>query len=248
MTQTFVVAGGIVRNRDWILGYSIDAITDQTVQPSALFYLTGDNIDLTENVLIEKRFDHIWNEDITVWYDVYHTGYAGWERSGEIRYSSENMSMLRNMWAKKAIETYPHLTHLWVVDSDVLPERECLKELLNEDCQIAGAHVPLQDGITPIYMAGWDKQEKRPRRMGSVERKADNSFFATLVGGSYLIKREAIDAGVRWGPHPQGEDGYFADSCREHHMLILACPSAKTRHIMDREAWEKEHPYGEKGS
>lgn len=215
----FIVAGGIVRNRAWILPRHLDAVRRNA--PRELFYVTGDNTDLTAEILV----------DAGAWVHLRPTGFPGYRRDGEPRYSSENMVPLRNIWLEQALDIWPKLTHLWVVDSDVLPAPDCLEKLLAEDLPVVAAFVPLQDGKTPIAMAGWNHIADRADRRGD-EAAFRLPFLCTLIGGCYLIRRDAIDAGLRWAPHPQGEDGGFGDKARELGIPLWCEPRAITEHVM----------------
>lgn len=223
MTKPFVVAGGIVRNRAWILPWHLAHVRSNL--PALLYYLTGDNEDDTEEVLKLDGNDM----NVPSFFSRHDTGFAGWRRDGEPRYSSEVMAGERNLWLKTAVERWPNLTHLWVVDSDVLPHLDCLEKLLAVDRPVVGAWVP---GCTPTE--GWDNGTGQARRTGA-EGRRESTFRATMLGGCYLIRRDAIDAGVRWAAHPQGEDGGFGDSCRALGIDMWACPEARCGHVMTRE-------------
>lgn len=216
--EEIVVAGGIVRNRDWVLERSMDAIMAQTFPPEYLYYLTNDNEDRTEEIL---------QNYLAATYDVWNTGYPGYERTGAIRYSSENMGMLRNRWIQK----HKNATHWWIVDSDVIPNPDVLERLLALDKPCAGAWVP---GCTPN--AGWNEVQHRPSRTGA-EHTLSGPFRATMLGGSYLLRRDFVeDVGWEpWGKHPQGEDGYLATLAHDRGWEMWADPDAKCQHIMKRD-------------
>ena len=216
----WVVAGGIVRNRDWVIERSVQAIRNQHVQPDSIHYLTGDNKDATEDKL--KQLD--------VQYAVKHTGYPGYNRvplpGDSHKYDSGNMSLLRNAWAQLHRNT---ASHLWIVDSDVLPDSPVLAALLALDQPIAGAWVP---GCTP--MQGWNGEH--PVRDGK-EGLDGKVFKATMLGGCYLLRKDFLDATDwrPWGPDKQGEDGYLARMSRELGFSLWADPLAACTHIMKRD-------------
>lgn len=227
-----IVAGGIVRNRAWILPRHLEAVTLNG--PARLFYVTGDNDDDTVGKLRDWQYDEFTEggpEKLR--YHLHDTGFPGWHRSGEPRYSSENMAPLRNLWGEEAVRRWPQLTHLWVVDSDVLPAADVLSRLLALNRPIAGAWVP---GCTPCE--GWSYERGRAVRSHWEERRGE-PFRATMLGGCYLIRRDAWDAGLRWSPHPQGEDGGFGDSARKLGLEMWADPLARCEHVME-EPKEKE--------
>lgn len=225
----FVVAGTIVRNRGWILPRHLGAVDG--CGPDEMFYLTGDNEDDTEGALLAARRCHGLAPRSTLSVLSYDSGFPGWRRDGTPRYSSHNMAFLRNAWARTALALYPQATHLWVVDSDVIPELDCLIKLLNLDKPVVAAHVPLMDGVTPIWMEGWRRSNDLPMRSGSEKERTDPQR-CTLVGGCYLIRRDAWDAGLRWSPTDISEDGGFACSARDLGIEMWAHPGARTQHLM----------------
>lgn len=211
-----MIAGGIVRNRAWCLDRHLDAVFAN--RPGAAFYVTGDNID--DTVAILRRRTSVLEHS---------TGFPGYERSGEHRYHSSNMGPLRNLWASEAVLRWPSLTHLWVVDSDVIPRPDALSRLLAINKDVVGAWVP---GCTPC--AGWDMDTHQAARTGK-EHLEDGPFPATMLGGCYLISRSAWDRGLRWGEHPQGEDGFLGDSARALGISLWADPGARCDHLMRRD-------------
>lgn len=221
----FVVAGGIVRNRAWILPRHLEAVGDN--RPEALFYLANDSEDDTVPLLRNYRSPGICKQLSFV---VENNGFPGWRRDGEPRYHSSNMAPLRNRWLELALGYHPDLTHLWVVDSDVLPEWYVLDRLLELDKPVVAPFVLVADRI-PVAMEGWDAELGRADRTGE-ELGRTEPFRATLVGCCYLIRRDAIDAGLRWAPHPQGEDGGFGDKARELGLEMWCEPRAWCEHVM----------------
>jgi len=267
--MTFVVAGGIVRNRAWVFPRHLEAVARN--KPDAALYVTGDNNDATEEILREPppSVKIAWIGE-TAWVDdgqsvhfaplvvVKHdTGQPGYTRdaSDGPRYDSAHMARERNLWASEALKRWPQATHLWVVDSDVLPEPDVLERLLALKAPVAAAFVPISDGVTPIHMIGWDAEKGQARRTGE-EKVLTKPHVATLVGGCYLIDAQGSESPARWvcscpfcqehiwGEHEQGEDGYFAARCRRRGWPMLVDPMARCTHIMRRDDGsqiEKDH-------
>lgn len=229
--MTFVVAGGIVRNRAWCLPQHLDAVANNA-GVREMFYCTGDNEDSTVEILSDFAYLPINRDGGGLDAMIHNTGHPGYKRDpGPFRYDAANMAFLRNLWAEEAIKRWSDLTHLWVVDSDVIPEPDCLSKLLALDKPVVAAHVPLMDGVTPIWMEGWGLTSDLPRRTGS-ERKRIKPQTCTLVGGCYLIRRDAWDKGLRWSPTEISEDGGFARSARDLGIEMWAHPGARTQHLM----------------
>ena len=249
MTAPFVVAGGIVRNRAWILPDHLHAVAFN--KPAQMFYLTGDNTDETAEIL---RFGMLFNGESQgsrsvltdgvekeTWMGtpiasvLHDTGFPGYTRDGSDgpRYDSRHMAAERNLWADEALKRWPQATHLWVVDSDVLPSPGVLERLLALETLVAGAFVPIADGMTPIHMMGW---RVRPRRTGE-EKLLTKPHVVSLVGGCYLIRREVAEWPLTrplWGPDAQGEDGYFARKMRQNGIVMMVDPLARCRHEMSQ--------------
>jgi hypothetical protein len=240
--MSFVVAGGIVRNRAWVLNRHLGAV--RLNKPDQMFYVTGDNADGTKEVLRIQSFysGAKWGyADLS--YLVHDTGEPGYTRDGSDgpRYRSAHMAAERNLWAAEALKRWPQATHLWVVDSDVLPENDVLEKLLAVGQPVVGAWVP---GCTPA--AGWNFGADRAERTGA-EDSFRVPFFATMLGGSYLVERRVFypDPGLEggdapfygpWREHPQGEDGGFGDTVRALGFQMWADPGARCRHLMERDS------------
>jgi len=240
MEDSFIVAGCPVRNRAWILPRHIFAVSNVAYSdcfhfPNSLFYLWGDCDDDTAMVLSRHR-----SAGAAVYIDRFDTGFPGWKRDGEgeERYHSSNMSRVRNVWAERLVGMFPEATHLWNVDSDVLPAPDVLQRLLAVDKPVVGAFVPIADGVTPIHMTHFvidDPGGFKARRMGN-EKDQTGPHPVTLLGGCYLIRRDAWEAGLRWGEHPQGEDGFFGDKSRELGLELWVDPMAKCEHVMEEDS------------
>lgn len=152
------------------------------------------------------------------------------------------LARVRNLWLEHALKSWPNLTHLWVVDSDILPAEDCLARLLALDKPVAGAFVPAtRDGI-PMHMEGMKQTLKgtiigpdtnvyTPYRQGT-EAIGDEPRLATTVAGNFLIRRDVIDAGARWGYHPQDENVFFSLACRDLGIELWVDPLAKCEHLL----------------
>jgi hypothetical protein len=232
--MTFVVAGSIVRNRAWILRDHLISVAKN--KPHKMFYVTGDNKDTTEQILNGMHFAIIGNSLLPPFFLIRNTGEEGYTRDGSDgpRYRSEHMSTERNAWANHALAMWKQATHFWIVDSDVLPDDDVLYNLLNLDVDVAGACVPIADGSTPTHMMGWNSLSDWPMRTGE-EKLLHEPHIASLVGSCYLIKRIVLESSTNpWGPHPLGEDGYFAERVKGLGLTMMVDPMARCKHVMKR--------------
>jgi GT2 family glycosyltransferase len=149
-------------------------------------------------------------------------------------------------------------THLWMVDSDVLPEPDCLALLLAADKDVVAA--PVRNGEKAWnFMTG---------EMGGVpyrdaiahwvlmEAMADSEhygpFLVSLLGACTLVRRAVLDTWVgvdpavgvdaphqppqplvRFAPHPRGEDLAFCAAARAAGYQLFVEPRARCAHWMD---------------
>lgn len=220
-----VVAGGIVRNRGWVLSDSINSLKRQTFPPHQISYLTGDNKDDTELVLAGNGV-HWW---------VHNTGYPGFERResewNPVRYSIPNLAMLRNIWCSE----HKDASHLFTVDSDMILNPNVLELLLSLDVPIAGAVMP---GCPPLEL--WDYQPFVPpcwfpkRTHEEVHHK--EPFNVACLCGCYLLRKDFLDL-VNWEPFAddeQGEDVGLARKAKDLGVKMVAHPFATGEHRMHK--------------
>lgn len=223
--MTFTVAGGIVRNRDWVIDDHVEALRKNRVD--ALFYVEGDSFDHTKEALERNKV-----EFVTV-----NTGYSGWRRG---TYHSSNMGMLRNLWIYHALEFYPEATHLWSVDSDVIVPENALSNLLSHNKDIIAAYVPVSNGKMPIHMFGWSDADNHPIRTGEEKHISSIPRRCTLVGACVLMKRDTIEPIMPvYGEDGQGEDGFFAKKMRSSGVEQWVDPVVICEHRMNEpEEWK----------
>lgn len=223
--KPFVVAGGIVRNRDWVLEESILAIRANAID--ALYYVTGDNVDNTQKILLDNGIQHT----------VVNTGFPGYRR-GE--YHSSNMGFLRQLWVQNVMAVFPQATHLWSVDSDVIVPSNALENLLSHDKDVIAGYVPVANNTIPIHMFGWAEEDGHPMRTGEERHISSQIRRCSLVGACVLMKRKTIEPLMPvYGVDGQGEDGFFAKRMRECGIEQWVDPVVITEHRMQEpEEWK----------
>jgi GT2 family glycosyltransferase len=246
MAEPFIVAGGPVRNRGWIIGRHLDSLAAQTVAPGAIFHLLNDSSDETEAVYQGSE----WADC----YEVFNTGHPGWSRGtrasgwretddGTLLRNADayaNLARVRNRWIDRALKYHPQATHLWSVDSDVLPDPDVLEKLLTADEAVVAAVVRNSER-TYNFMQNYEYGE--PQRSGMEDSYVRNvspeaTFEVTLLGACVLIRREVVSdrdwgAHCRFGPHPIGEDVPFCQAAQAAGFKLWLEPRARTRHFMD---------------
>lgn len=244
----FVVMGCPIRNRAWMVPAHVEAIQRQATADArlALFYVEGDSTDNTVEVLGEAR--DIWaGTHRPVEFIHFNTGFPGWRRSGEPRYSMNNhanLALAYNKVIDEALIEYPTMTHLWLVDSDVTPAPDALERLLAADKDVVAAIVLNSPG-TYNFMLGMQGGE--PWRAGSEMDHPPELFEATGVTACVLYRREvlaghgigALDrhdgfgmaAGLpRFAPHPRSHDFRMMAALRAAGITTWVEPRAKAAH------------------
>jgi GT2 family glycosyltransferase len=193
----------------------------------------------------------------TVHAERYDTGHPHYERgSGYTVDHHANLASVRNRWIERALAQWPQATHLWMVDSDVLPEPDCLALLLAADKDVVAA--PVRNGEKAWnFMSGYRHHEGsvEPVRMpGEAEMLAAGAlpFEVALLGACTLVRRAVLDTWigvdpavgvntphqppqplVRFAPHPRGEDLAFCAAARAAGYQLFVEPRARTAHWMD---------------
>lgn len=189
MAKIFI--GAPVRNRAWIMERHLQSLKQQAVQKHFL-YLLNDSEDQTEQLLNDHRIAYI----------THNLGKTFGHQRGE--YSYCNLALLRNMLLDEFLKS--DCDYLFSIDTDIIIPEHSLEQLIENDrdicamlirnhpkikahnALIGGKHIPeFREGIIPV----------------------------DLTGAVYLIKREVIDAGVRYGSHPIGEDAPFCEQARQ---------------------------------
>lgn len=236
--RPFVVCACPIRNRAWIAARHAAAVMTQTRPPNRLLYVTGDNEDDTEEAL--RALYAAYDEEIQV--DRFDTGCPGWARDGEPRYSINDHAALAAVYNRcidQALERWPMLTHLWMIDSDILPDSNVLELLLEADKAIISAVVRNSPGAWN-FMRGV-RADREPQRSQddetALQRRDKAPFRVTFLSACTLFRREVLVGEVieRWdGPVGVGEPGWrderkparYAPDPRSHDFGLVASAKA----------------------
>lgn len=229
----FVVAGCPAKNRAWALEQWVGAMKSQSRRPSALYVLFNDDEDTLYRIP-RGTIQSSW----MLW-DTVNTGDPGYDRIYP-RYSTANLATVRNYWIERAIHRWPELTHLWSCDSDVLPDPDVLDKLISADKPIISAVVANHaTGAVFNYFTGEDADGPRRHGLDSVVwSMAEVPFEVTMTGACILIRRDVLDAGVRYADHARGEDVAWSVAARKAGFPLYVHPLARTSHIQrDGSVW-----------
>lgn len=239
----FVVAGCPAKNRAWALPRWYAALMAQPQlwrKPDAVFVLLNDSDDDSEILLNEMSVASSWLRDTPhLSYGVVNTGDPGYDRIYP-RYSTANLATVRNYWIERALHRWPELTHLWSCDSDVLPDADVLEKLLASDKPVIAAVVANHaTGSVFNYFTGEDADGPRRHGLDSILwSMAEVPFEVTMTGACVLIRRDVLDAGVRYADHARGEDVAWSKAASEAGFPLYVHPKALTSHLQkDNTVW-----------
>lgn len=242
MSTPYVVAATIAKNRAWSLLEWYFSLRTQDKVPNATFVLLNDCSDFSESLMSDLSFaaGSRWDERLyDLHFEVINTGDHGYDRIYP-RYSTANLATLRNEMMDRVLARWPQCTHVWSVDSDVLPDPDVLEKLLEANLPVVAA-VVANNATGAVFNFFGGSDDDGPRRAGlDVMALTFNTspFEVTMTGACVLISRDVLDAGVRYADHPRGEDVAWSVSARNAGFPLHVHPLARTRHIQrDGSEW-----------
>lgn len=202
-----VMVGAPVRNRAWVLPRFIEAIKKQDI-PFETCFIVNDCTDSTKEILDNAGFTtFLHNLD---------------SEHGHVRgeYSLGNLALLRNVLLDKFLES--DCDYLFSVDTDVIIPDGSIQKLIDEDKDIISMLIRNHPTLMAHNILNNYKHFKEiPEGVIPVD----------LTGAVYLIKRAVIEAGVRYGYSPLGEDTIFCDMAREKGFGIFCNTTIKPIHV-----------------
>lgn len=265
--RPFVVACCPAKNRAWSIGEWVRALVAQSTPPDVLYILINDEDYDRDTALypptIAAAHRAAAESATPIVSSVFNTGLDGDSRvtdnsRGATRYIVSNLAAVRNALLTRVLRSYPQATHIWSVDSDVLPHRDCLALLLDAHLPVVSAVV--RNSPEPGVLNFWcdtrrDEVTNRPtpaRSFGG-ERELKALTYAapqlvTMTGACTLIRRDVLDevdaAGqprVRYAYDPRGEDVAFSVAAQQCGFLLAVEPRALTSHLQpngERWTWQ----------
>jgi hypothetical protein len=237
---TFVVGGGVVRQRSWCIARHVAALDACGVD--AFTYVVGDSTDGTNDVL-SGALAATTKPNLTV---VRHDPTdAGWDRV-EPRYSMANLAAARQVWVESVLYAFPHATHLWSCDSDIIPDDNVLQLLLGANWPVmVGANVALNSALTARnVMTAWNDGQPY-RKAGDADLTlCDAPVGCTWTGACVLYGRsvfEPVDVGgcsFTDGDPTRMEEMGIVTRLRSLGISPLWQPLARTQHLQrNGEVW-----------
>lgn len=209
-----ILTGAPVRNRAWIFPAYLSALAAQdTPEPLAYHYVLNDSEDGTQTQL------ETFQATLPLTWEQQDFGTKGWVRGS---YKMAHLAALRNRLLEYFLTT--NATHLLSVDTDILVPPDLTRRLLEDDRPVVAALIYNDERSTLSYPhrycnimqetpAGFRHYKEYPR---------DALFPVDITGACYLIRRDVVEAGVRYAAHPQGEDIPFCVSAGEHGFTCWA--------------------------
>ncbi|MCP1421782.1 hypothetical protein [Paenibacillus xylanexedens] len=185
-----VFIGSPVRNRAWIMERHLQSLEQQAVQKHYM-YILNDSEDQTEHILDCHQIPYL-------------THNLG-RTYGYIRgqYSYHHLALLRNMLLDEFLKS--DCDYLFSIDTDIIIPEGSLRQLMDNDKDICA-----------MLIRNHPKLKAHNAMIGGkhISEFKAGLFPVELTGAVYLIKREVIEAGVRYGSHPTGEDAPFCEQAR----------------------------------
>lgn len=208
MAKVFV--GAPVRNRGWVLERHLEGVLDQDVDME-FCYILNDSTDDTEEILKGYGFPYITHNL---------GGNHGHTRG---QYSFDSLSKLRNKLLDEFLKS--DCDYLFSVDTDIIIPKGSLRQLIEDDKDVVSMliknHPTMQAHNVMI-----DGRHLPLVPEGVIE--------CDLTGAVYLIKREVIEAGVRYAHSIRGEDVPFCESAKKEGYKLYCDTRLRPIHAYKR--------------
>jgi hypothetical protein len=214
MPEPIVVSVTPARNRAWIIREHVAALRAQTRPPDGMIYVTGDNEDSTEgDVRRLQRDPATWSPEKRC-YDPFlrvaqfRTGSPHWSRDIEgQKYTGDQHASLARVYNRcldEALAITPEATHVWLLDSDVIPDSHVLELLLAADKDLVSAVVRNSPGALNFMVRDKPKGEGREPFRSSLDadrlrpwiddegQERFGPFCVSFLSACTLIRREVL--------------------------------------------------------
>ncbi len=229
MTTPLVAIGCPVRNRAWVLPEYIAALDVIEYGPTQGIFLVDNSEDETDQIL---RDFAAGGRAVTV--SVAPADDAPGHRRGEYgRNGYAHLANVRNLFLEMFLAT--DADYLLSVDSDVIVPPDILRHLLPlaDDRTVVGAAIsniagrPLDGRTCGNFLVSQDGLLVHPPTY-----PLSGVLEVDVAGACCLIPRLVLEAGVRYGPHRQGEDIPFCAAAKERGCRILVTFDVRPEHRM----------------
>lgn len=246
-----------VRDRSWILDHYLKSVEEVARESGVAFSLLFAAHDCTD----DTERDLLWGHNLAVNVIPCNFGTPPDERVAPRDKIYQALAFIRNLLIDQFLLT--RASHMLVWDSDILASPNLLTTLLSRGKDVISAVVkgrrsPVATesiNILRHLKSGWERWYDCP---------SDSCFEVDWTGALMLVKREVLEAGVRFSAVPQkqdgplcGEDLGFCLEAKKRGFKIWADSSISTIHVMAQdqlpealrtiESWKQEAECGIRG-
>ncbi|MDK8192517.1 hypothetical protein QP794_20740 [Paenibacillus sp. UMB7766-LJ446] len=189
MANIFI--GAPVRNRAWIMERHLQSLKQQKVD-KRFFYILNDSEDQTEQILNDHQISYM----------THNLGKTYGNLRGQ--YSYHHLAQLRNILLDEFLKS--DCDYLFSIDTDIIIPEQSLERILENEKDICA-----------MLIRNHPRLKAHNAMIGGkhVQKFSEGVIPVDLTGAVYLIKREVIEAGVRYGSHPIGEDAPFCEQAQQ---------------------------------
>lgn len=213
-----VMVGAPVRNRGWILPRHLDALLEQDEVEVEFLYVVNDCVDNTVDVLEHYNIPYVTNNLSAE--NSHERGY----------YKLDSLAVLRNRLLDEFIKS--DCDYLFSIDTDIIIPDGSLKKLIEDDKEIISMLIKNNPTIPAHNIMRYSEEFDR---VAHFEITEEGIIEGDLTGAVYLIRREAIEAGVRYGYHWIGEDAYFSEKAKELGYKLYCDTRLRPIHAFDKQ-------------
>jgi len=234
-----IAIGCIVRNRAWILPEYLTALAAIEFADKEFIFLENDSTDDTLR-LIDQFMHREISRGNQVWLGLdYRLNPPGHRRSEYGLNSYERLASLRNL----LLYMFQHTSadYLLSIDSDIIVPPDIVTKLLplaSEGAIVAAAIANIPGGKPDGRTPGNFMIESAGLLVHPPEYPLTGTMDVTVTGAVCLMPRDIINAGVRYGPHPQGEDVPFCLSASRAGCRIMVNFDVVCDHRMEEPVQE----------
>lgn len=218
-----IVVGCPVHDRGWILERHLQSLMKMLVPEDVelnFLYVLDHCEDNSREILERYHVSYLTYQDQTPHYSRHRYDPS----------SYGHMADVRNYLIDAVLQT--EADYFLSVDSDILVPQDALNTLLEDDKDIVSMILCNQPGNLPRPAHNVMREGPSGNMVHIFDYPKDQLFSCDLTGACYLIKRQVLDAGVRYAQNPQGEDIPFCRTAKRLGFEIWCDSRVKPIHVM----------------
>lgn len=219
-----------IKNRGWVLPEFLEGIynLDYPKDKIRVVFILNDSSDASESYV--KQWKHKYEQEYLGIDVVIYNINAPDDKRNQRRLNSfySYLAVIRN----HGLHQLRNEDYVFSVDSDIILKPNTLKQLISHKKDIVASLVPNNIAETVFNILDWNSQDVAKHISNIPENKLIEVGF---TGACYIINSRVINAGVRYGYHIQGEDGYFCKMALERGFKLYCDTSLKQIHKMRKE-------------